>query len=91
MHPQELFALEAIVMPQNRPVVFVRGQSYDNVEHPWEGLNGTDVKARISALFPSIGRVEVRAVIESPPAAPVEERRGPVMSLDQYLHQRDAG
>jgi len=59
MHPQELFALEAIVMPQNRPVVFVRGQSYDNVEHPWEALNGTDVKARISALFPSIGRVEV--------------------------------
>jgi endonuclease G, mitochondrial len=59
MHPHEIFALEAIVMPQNRPVVFVRGQSYDNVEHPWEALNGADVKARISALFPSIGRVEV--------------------------------
>jgi len=59
LHAHELFALEAIVMPHNRPVVFVRGQSYDNVEHPWEALNGTDVKSRLSALFPSIGRIEV--------------------------------
>ena len=39
---EEMNGLEAIVLPQNRPVVFVRGDSYDDVEHPWEKLNPTD-------------------------------------------------
>jgi len=55
----ELYTLEAIVLRQNRPVVFVRGASYDNVDQPWLSLNTTDVKDRISRLFPSIGRVEL--------------------------------
>ena len=29
--PNEMFGLEAIVMKENRPVVFVRGNSYDDV------------------------------------------------------------
>jgi endonuclease G, mitochondrial len=57
--PAELFALEAIVMPTNRPVVFVRGGSYDDVEAPWTALNAPDVKARLNAVLPFIGRVEV--------------------------------
>lgn len=57
--PAELFALEAIVMPANRPVVFVRGESYDNVEAPWTALNDGAVRARINPLLPLIGRVEV--------------------------------
>jgi|CZKX01.1.fsa_nt_gi endonuclease G len=56
---QELFTLEAIVLPQNRPVVFVRGQSYDDVADPWTSLDAADVKVRFSALFPLIGRVEL--------------------------------
>ena len=36
---EEMNGLEAIVLPQNRPVVFVRGDFYDDVEHPWEKLN----------------------------------------------------
>src|SRR5580704_796194 len=55
----EMFGLEAIVMPENRPVVFVRGESYDNCPDPWGDLNGAEAKARISGLFPSIGRIEV--------------------------------
>jgi len=55
----EMFGLEAIVMPENRPVVFIRGVSYDDCPNPWGSLNGPDVKARISGLFPSIGRIEV--------------------------------
>ena len=55
----ELDALEAIVMPANRPVVFVRGDSYDNVGAPWTALNKDDVKARIRPLLPMIGRIEV--------------------------------
>jgi endonuclease G, mitochondrial len=56
---EEMNGLEAIVLPQNRPVVFVRGDFYDDVEHPWEKLNPSEVKARVSHAFPSIGRIEV--------------------------------
>src|ERR1043166_5520816 len=41
----EVFALEAIVMPQNRPVAFIRdiggAPSYDDLGAPWTGLNAT--------------------------------------------------
>jgi endonuclease G len=57
--PPELFALEAIVMPLNRPVVFVRGNSYDDVPDPWSKLNSTAVKSTISELLPKIGRIEL--------------------------------
>jgi endonuclease G len=56
---EEMNGLEAIVLPQNRPVVFVKGDCYDDVEHPWEKLNPSEVKARVSRAFPSIGRIEV--------------------------------
>jgi hypothetical protein len=55
----EMFALEAIVLPQNRPVTFVRGPSYDDLADPWRSLNDDNVKARIAALLPLVGRVEV--------------------------------
>ena len=56
---EEMNGLEAIVLPQNRPVVFVKGDFYEDVEHPWEKLNPSEVKARVSSAFPSIGRIEV--------------------------------
>jgi endonuclease G, mitochondrial len=55
----EMLGLEAIVLPRNRPVAFVRGESYDNLDDPWVGLNDNNVKKRIAALLPLIGRVEV--------------------------------
>ena len=57
--PSEMFGLEAIVLPKNRPVAFVRGESYDDLEEPWVNLNGDVVKRRIASLLPLIGRVEV--------------------------------
>ena len=57
--PNEMFGLEAIVMKENRPVVFVRGNSYDDVGNPWSGLNAAEVKTRLSDLFPLIGRIEL--------------------------------
>jgi len=57
--PNEMLGLEAIILPRNRPVAFVRGQSYDHLDDPWEGLNGDAVKTRIESLLPLIGRVEV--------------------------------
>ena len=55
----EMFGLEAIVLPRNRPVAFVRGESYDDLEEPWLNLNDDVIKRRISPLLPLIGRVEV--------------------------------
>ena len=55
----ELFGLEAIIMPQNRPVVFVRGNSYDDVDDPWLTLNVPAMKSRIAPLLTSVGRIEV--------------------------------
>src|SRR5262249_21180594 len=57
--PAELNTLEAIVLPQNRPVVFVRGNSYEDVEVPWQSLNAPEVKSRIGKLLPGIGRIEL--------------------------------
>ena len=57
--PNEMFGLEAIVMKENRPVVFVRGNSYDDVGNPWSSLNAAEVKTRLSDLFPLIGRIEL--------------------------------
>jgi endonuclease G len=57
--PNEMFGLEAIVMKENRPVVFVRGNSYDDVCESWTSLNTPEVKTRLSGLFPLIGRIEL--------------------------------
>src|ERR1700733_7552025 len=57
--PTEMFGLEAIVMKENRPVVFVRGNSYDDVGKPWSSLNTPEFKTRLSSLFPLIGRIEL--------------------------------
>ena len=57
--PSEMFGLEAIVLPRNRPVAFVRGNSYDDLDGPWVSLNDEVVKKRIASLLPLIGRVEV--------------------------------
>jgi endonuclease G len=54
-----MFGLEAIVLPRNRPVAFVRGNSYDDLDGPWVSLNDDVVKRRIASLLPLIGRVEV--------------------------------
>jgi endonuclease G len=57
--PNEMFGLEAIVMKENRPVVFVRGNSYDDVGESWTSLNTPEVNTRLSGLFPLIGRIEL--------------------------------
>ena len=57
--PSEMLGLEAIVLPRNRPVAFVRGNSYDDLDGPWVSLNDDVIKKRIASLLPLIGRVEV--------------------------------
>lgn len=55
----EMFGLEAIIMPENRPVVFVRNGSYDQLGYPWTDLNAQIYKGRIDPLLPLVGRIEV--------------------------------
>lgn len=57
--PAEMFGLEAIVLPQNRPVTFIRENSYDELGDPWRDLNNPTIKARLDPLLPLIGRVEL--------------------------------
>ena len=58
--PVEQFGLEAIILPKLRPVVFITGNStYDDLPDPWESLNPPEIKTRLGALFPCIGRVEL--------------------------------
>jgi endonuclease G len=57
--PSEMLGLEAIVLPRNRPVAFIRGDSYDDLDGPWVSLNDDVIKKRIASLLPLIGRVEV--------------------------------
>jgi endonuclease G len=76
--PGEQFALEAIIIPRNRPVVFVHGDSYDDFGDPWGILNVPEVKRRLSALFPLIGRIEL-------PSSPVVPYPGTGFVVGKHL------
>jgi DNA/RNA endonuclease G (NUC1) len=55
----ELYHLEAIILPLNRPAVFVRGNFYDDLPDSWASLNTPEIKSRLGSTFASIGRVNV--------------------------------
>lgn len=58
--PQELYGLEAVILPDKRPVVFIRDGVFDEFQmHIWQHLNGEEYRTRLEPLFPSIGRVEL--------------------------------
>lgn len=56
---EELFGLEAIVMPQGRPVVFIRDGAFDDLGDPWTHVNKNSVRSKVQPTFPAIGRVEL--------------------------------
>ncbi|MBS0205804.1 MAG: DNA/RNA non-specific endonuclease [Planctomycetes bacterium] len=56
----ELFGLEAIVLPDKRPVVFIKANAYETVPmDDWKHLNAPEIHQRLEPLFPSIGRLEL--------------------------------
>ncbi len=67
--PHELNRLEAIVMPENRPVVFIREAGYDPLVGIWEHLNHAAVRDRVTPLLRSIGRIELQHPCASPSGA----------------------
>lgn len=57
---EEIFGLEAIVMKENRPAVFIRNGTYDPLpDAAWLALNDQKVRERIDPLLPLIGRIEL--------------------------------
>ena len=55
----EAFALEAIVLPRQRPVVDIVGNKFRRPARPWRHLRDEPNKGRIEAAIPSVGRVEI--------------------------------
>jgi endonuclease G len=57
--PEHVDALEAIVLPKERPVVDVVGGTYDPPEPPFAHLGEPGPRAIIEKAIPSIGRIEL--------------------------------
>jgi endonuclease G len=58
--PQEYrIAHEAIIMPQLRPVIDIVNDSYKKPEGQWSHLGKKEIRDRIEAAIPSVGRVEL--------------------------------
>ena len=55
----EQSALEAIIIPDRRPVIDVAGDDYAIAEHDWKHLNGPEYRAAILPTLPAIGRLEL--------------------------------
>jgi endonuclease G len=56
---QEIFTLEAIILPDRRPVVLIQDGKYEALGDPWIGLNEPAIRNRITPLIRSIGRIEL--------------------------------
>lgn len=52
-------SLEAIILPDNRPAVFIRDGRYDELTGQWVQLNQAGTRQMIGRTFGSIGRVEL--------------------------------
>ena len=66
VNPTELLGLEAIVLRENRPVVFVRAGTYDRLGGVWEELDRSAVRSRIDPLLSAIGRIELPNMVSLP-------------------------
>lgn len=55
----EAQALEAIILPRERPVIDIVHDTFNDVPAPWLHLNEPERKRRIAAAIPSVGRIEI--------------------------------
>jgi endonuclease G len=63
---RELGSFEAIILPKERPVVFVQNNSYRAPERPWQHYSRSDIKDRMDRAILSIGRVELPSNLSIP-------------------------
>lgn len=59
LSPAETWALEAIVLPTERPVVDVVEDSFGAVEAPFAHLADGDTRKRIERAIPAVGRIDL--------------------------------
>ena len=59
LSPEDSFIAEAIILPNERPVVDVVNGTYDTPPPPFKHLGKKSARARIQAALPAIGRVEL--------------------------------
>ena len=59
LSPEDSFIAEAIILPNERPVVDVVKGTYDTPPPPFKHLGKKSARARIQAALPAIGRVEL--------------------------------
>ncbi len=59
LHESEMSALEAIILPQGRPVIDIENDAFQDPPSPWTHLGAGDTRTRIEAAIPSIGRIEL--------------------------------
>ena len=64
--PAELFGVEAIVLAHDRPAVFVRGGTYDQLGGVWSQLDTMEMRNRINPLLGAIGRIELPNMVTVP-------------------------
>lgn len=57
--PDERLALEAIIIPRERPVFDIIDGTWQGVVAPWQHFDDPPVRQTLEPLLPSIGRVEV--------------------------------
>lgn len=62
----ELLGLEAIIMPQGRPAMFIRDGVYADLTNPWTHLNDRPFRDRVQPTFTAIGRVELPTSLRIP-------------------------
>lgn len=59
LEPREQFAVEAIIIPDKRPAIFIENGTYTVAHSLWLHLNADEVKTRLGRLFSLIGRIEL--------------------------------
>jgi endonuclease G len=63
----EMSSLEAIILPRERPVVFIENNTFAAPDSPWEHFaTNSAIKKRIERAIPSIGRVELPSNLSIP-------------------------
>ncbi|UCE62173.1 MAG: DNA/RNA non-specific endonuclease [Phycisphaerales bacterium] len=59
LHESEMSALEAIILPQGRPVIDIVNDGFNDPPSPWAHLGTGDTRTRIETVIPSVGRIEL--------------------------------
>jgi len=66
LSPDDLFAAEAIIIPEKRPPALIREGSYDDFTGDWVHLNSSATRVRLKPVIAAVGRIEMPGVSSRP-------------------------